>query len=105
MMICSGGSLVDGMTDVLAMAQHRKHVSSRRELELNRLWESLQQPQGSSSDPCQNPLNTLHSINEARKLPGYGPVPEADQLRMKSIKVPKMRMARPPDKSMTLSAT
>lgn len=102
MMNCSMKSVVEDMTEMIALVQRRKHVSSQRELEVSRLLQALHQPQGSSSDPHQHPLNTLHSINEARKLPGYGPVSEADQLRMMSIKVIKMRLACPPHKGSCL---
>ena len=69
------------------MLQRRKHVSSIQELELSGLLEVLQQPQSSSLDPRLHPINTLHSINEARKLPGCTTRPQADQLRMRSVKV------------------
>ena len=69
------------------MVQHRKHVSSLRELELNRLLDTLRQPPGSNFEFGPHPINAIHSINEARKLPGYGRVPQADMLRMRSVKV------------------
>ncbi|KAK9853926.1 hypothetical protein WJX84_008662 [Apatococcus fuscideae] len=65
---------------------HRKHVSSLRELELNRLLDTLRQPPGTGFKFGPHPINALHSINEARKLPGYGRASQADQLRMRSVK-------------------
>ena len=62
-------------------------MNSLRELELNRLLDTLRQPPDSDFEFGPHPLNALHSINEARKLPGYGRVPQADMLRMRSVKV------------------
>lgn len=62
-------------------------MSSLHELGLNRLLDNLRQPQGSSTQPQPHSINALHSINEARKLPGYGQKSQPDQLRMRSVKV------------------
>ena len=62
-------------------------MSSLQELELNRLLDNLRQPGGSSTQPWPHSINALHSINEARKLPGYGQKSQPDQLRMRSVKV------------------
>ena len=77
------------------MMQNRKHVSSIRELELGGLLEVLQQPLSSSSDPYLHPINTLHSINEARKLPGYATLSQADQLRRRTVKVLEVSLLNP----------
>ena len=67
--------------------QHRQHVSSLRELELKRLLASLQETSPAGSEAKPHPINTLHSITEELRLPGYDRPDIAEQMRMGSIKV------------------